>query len=124
MADPPADPPTTPAADLGRSYGEMLSPSAWEVEVGDPGVPGTPAEAVATAPPPVRRIVEALLFVGGVPLTAARAAQAVRGLTTAQLTEAIDALNQDYRQQGRPYTIQAHEHGYVLVLRPAFRLVV
>jgi segregation and condensation protein B len=75
-------------------------------------------------PPPVGRILEALLFVGGAPLTAERAAAAVRGLTPAQFTQALDALNDDYRRQGRPYLIQPQGQGHVLVLRPRFRAVV
>ncbi len=74
-----------------------------------------------SAPPPLRRIVEAMLFIGGAPLTAERAAEAVRGLTTEQLREIIDGLNRDYRQQGRPYRIQVREQSYELVLQPRFR---
>jgi segregation and condensation protein B len=44
-------------------------------------------------------------------------------LTTAQFTEAIAALNQNYRRQGRPYIIQAYGQGYSLTLRPRFRSV-
>jgi segregation and condensation protein B len=67
--------------------------------------------------------VEALLFVGGPPLSEARAGEAVRGLTAAQLSQAIDSLNEDYRRQGRPYLIQPQGHGYVLTLRPRHRRV-
>jgi segregation and condensation protein B len=68
-------------------------------------------------------VVEALLFVGGAPLTAARACETIRGLTEAQFTEAIDALNAAYRGQGRPYLIQAQAQGYVLALRPRHKPV-
>jgi segregation and condensation protein B len=78
----------------------------------------------SAAPPPPLRIVESLLFVGGAPLTAVRACEAVRGLTAEQFTQAIDDLNRDYRRQGRPYRIQARDQGYELVLRPRFRGVV
>jgi segregation and condensation protein B len=73
------------------------------------------------SPPPLRRIVEAMLFVGGAPLTAERAAEAVRRLTAEQFREAVDGLNRDYRQQGRPYRIQVREQGCELVLQPRFR---
>lgn len=73
------------------------------------------------APPPLRRIVEAMLFVGGAPLTVERAAEAVRGLTAEQFREIIDGLNRDYRQQGRPYRIQMREQGYEFALQPRFR---
>jgi segregation and condensation protein B len=75
----------------------------------------------SAAPPPLRRIVEALLFVGGAPLTAVRAAESVRGLTAEQFREALDTLNREYRQQGRPYRIQMREQGCELVIQPRFR---
>jgi segregation and condensation protein B len=75
-------------------------------------------------PPTPKRIIEAFLFIGGPPLTAERGAQAIRGLSEAQFHEAVAELNLAYRQQGRPYTIQAREQGYVLTLRPRFRSVV
>jgi segregation and condensation protein B len=75
------------------------------------------------APPPLPRVVEALLFVGGAPLTAARACETVRGLSETQFVETIAALNAEYRGQGRPYLIQAQADGYVMTLRPRFKPV-
>jgi segregation and condensation protein B len=49
------------------------------------------------------------------------AAAAIRGLTPAQFSQALAALNRDYRRQGRPYAIQAQGQGYCLTLRPRFR---
>jgi segregation and condensation protein B len=94
----------------------------WEVDVGETEASGE-MSADSVVPPPMPSIVEALLFVGGPPLTADRAAQAIRGLTAAQFTQAIDALNHAYRRQGRPYVIQNQDQGYVLTLRPRFRSV-
>jgi segregation and condensation protein B len=74
-------------------------------------------------PPPLERIVEALLFVGGAPLSVVRACETVRGLTSVQFSESIASLNREYRQQGRPYRIALRDKGYELVLRPAFRTV-
>ena len=98
-------------------------PQPWQADpVGDPepAPESTPAPA---APPPLERIVEALLFIGGPPLTAVRAGEVVRGLTPAQFAQVIEALNRDYRQQGRPYLVQPQDQGYVLALRPRFRPV-
>jgi segregation and condensation protein B len=78
---------------------------------------------VEDSPPPLSRIIEALLFVGGAPLSVARTCETVRGLTPEQLTQAIAGLNHDYQVQGRPYRIQLREEGYEMVLRPAFREV-
>ncbi len=82
-----------------------------------------PAPEVEATPPPVHRIIEALLFVGGLPLTLQRAGSAIRGLTVEQFTETVDGLNRDYRRQGRPYYIQAQGDGFVLALRPRYRPV-
>lgn len=75
-------------------------------------------------PPPPARIIEALLFVGGAPLTAARAGEIVRNLGAEPFRAIIDELNRTYRQQARPYVIVSRENGYVLTLKSAFRSVV
>jgi segregation and condensation protein B len=68
-----------------------------------------------------KRLVEALLFVGGNPLTAEGAAEVIRGLAPDQFSESVDSLNLDYRRQGRPYFIRLNDHGYVLELRPRYK---
>jgi segregation and condensation protein B len=78
----------------------------------------------AQSPPPEERLVEAMLFLGGPPLTPARAGDAVRGLTLERLADAVDRLNHAYRAHGRPYHIQMREQGYELVLRPRYVRVV
>src|SRR5271170_7957009 len=96
----------------------------WGVDTPEALEPSAVIEpAPAEGPPSPRRILEAFLFVGGRPLTAATAGEAIRGLTAEQFVEAIAELNRDYKQQGRPYTIQPRERGYVLALRPRFRPV-
>src|SRR5262249_42716951 len=134
----------TPTQDLGRLYGELLS-GAWEVDVPEtadmprtepplpdaaPPEPSASTAAGRTARPPESepppsplRILEALVFVGGAPLTAERACETIRGLTPAQFDDIIDTLNRDYRRQGRPYWIQAQKTGHVLTLRSRFRAV-
>jgi segregation and condensation protein B len=104
---------------LAASYGSLLGRHA---EPDPPAVgPAAPAEDGSTAPPPLERIVEALLFVGGAPLTAERACEAVRGLTAEQFSRAVDALNRSYRALGRPCRIQARDQGYELALLPRYR---
>lgn len=80
-----------------------------------------PADA---APPSPLRIVEALLFVGGAPLSARRAGELIRGLEEEQFAQAVDTLNRAYRAQNRPYIIASGPDGYALVLRPTHRHVV
>jgi segregation and condensation protein B len=114
------------AQQLGQSYEALLGRDLWEVDVNDsttPAVDSTAGGNGHAAPPPLARILEALLFVGGVPLTAQRAGEAIRGLTPEQFVEVIDSLNRDYRQQGRPYRIQTQERGYVLTLHTRYRPV-
>jgi segregation and condensation protein B len=113
----------TSAGDLGRSYAALVGQTGWQLDVPDTA-PAAAAQATVspgTVPPSPLRIVEALFFVGGVPLTAAAACGAVRGLTPEAFAQSIDVLNQAYRQQGRPYAIQAQGPGFVLNLRPRFR---
>jgi segregation and condensation protein B len=116
----------TSVEDLGRSYGALLD-QQWEIDglsVAGEGAPPMEPAPIPESPPAPLRILEALLFVGGPPLTAVRAAEIVRGLTPAQFQEAVDALNRDYRRQGRPYTIVSQGPGHVLTLRPHFRGVI
>lgn len=108
---------------LAQAYGEVLAqpwpdlPDCGEEDLSDPAAQGE------ASPPPPPRIVEALLFVGGPPLTAARACEAVRGLTPELFTRILDGLNRDYRRQGRPYRVQARDQGFELAPRPRFRAV-
>jgi segregation and condensation protein B len=112
------------AGDLAQCYERLLDQEGYvsgaESE-GPPRASESPPVEEAASPPPLRRIIEAMLFVGGAPLTAARAAEAVRGLTVEQFRDLLDELNRDYRQQGRPYRIQVREQGCELVLQPQFR---
>jgi segregation and condensation protein B len=114
--------------ELGRSYAALLGGGGtWEVDRGEgPAGPGAVPPAgpeAAEVPPPPPRIVEALLFVGGAPLSAAAACEAVRGLTPELFAQAVDSLNRAYRRQGRPYVIKPQGDGYVLTLRPAYRTI-
>jgi segregation and condensation protein B len=64
-----------------------------------------------------------MLFVGGHPLAAAVACSTIRGLTPERFQASIEALNRRYRDQWRPYAIEARDDGYVLVIRPAYQNV-
>ena len=108
--------------------------SAWQLEIEAPftmdaaSAQATPARRersrpATPKPPPLHRLVEAMLFVGGSPLTLAKATEVIRGLNQDHLIEAVDSLNDVYRRQGRPYLIEERERGYVLALRPAYRFV-
>jgi segregation and condensation protein B len=110
---------------MGKRYAALLQQQAWTSEA-EPSVetPEAGMEADAEAIPPTpAQIVEALLFVGGGPLAASRAAEIVRGLGDEQFHDVVRRLNRAYRDQGRPYLIQAQGNGYVLTLRPRYRSV-
>jgi segregation and condensation protein B len=83
-------------------------------------IPRTPP--VAEEPPPSpEQLIEAMLFVGGHPLTAEVACAAVRGLTAERFQGAVDSLARRYRQQRRPYAVQPRDGGFVIAILPAFR---
>jgi segregation and condensation protein B len=86
------------------------------------------AEVVASdsQEPPLSaaQILEALLFVGGRPLTVRQLADVLGGsLDTTQVEELLAGLNQTYSAQGRPYEIRLVSGGYRLELRPEFEKV-
>ena len=74
-----------------------------------------------STPPTSEKILEAILFLGGPPLTLDKARQAIRGLTVDDFRNSIDAMTRRYRIQNRPYQIQSTESGYYLEVKPAFR---
>jgi segregation and condensation protein B len=69
------------------------------------------------------QILEAMLFVGGAPLTLEAISTVIRGFTAERVREVVDGLNRKYRVQNRPYTIEARETGFVMAVKPAFRAV-
>src|SRR5262249_43651279 len=97
MIPPPELPDDLTPDGLGDAYAELLASQGADAEAAEPPMAmeaGTPhvraphvraREAAAAAPPTDEpppsptRIIEALLFVGGEPLTAARACEIVRG---------------------------------------------
>lgn len=147
MTEPAPAPPDEPneAADLGQAYAALIGQQEWQLDVAEPAEPSAelgarsaepPAhpteEATAPSsefrapsseepPPPPARLIEAMLFAGGQPLTPERAADVVRGLSLDQFRAAIDELNRTYRRQGRPYAIRGGVGGFVLTVLPAYR---
>ncbi|HEY3789884.1 MAG TPA: SMC-Scp complex subunit ScpB [Urbifossiella sp.] len=124
--------------ELGQAAAAQLGNVPWELEAElpemileeepPPEVPialptkPEPIAVVPSEPPPSpEQIVEAMLFVGGHPLTESIARSAVRGLTAEGFQEAIDALNRRYRKQRRPYSVQPRDDGFVLAILPAYR---
>ncbi len=69
-------------------------------------------------------IIEAVLFVGGTPLTTKKLCGILRGDFTADaVDQVIDSLNRRYADENRPYLIQLGEGGYRLTLAPEYESV-
>src|SRR5262245_47444726 len=145
----PTDPPNEadPLA-LGRAAASQLGSGDWQLDTIEEPAPEESGERGASAPrvecelpdasalprradaprspnpevpPSPEQLIEAMLFVGGHPLTSAVACAAVRGLTPERFRLAVDAINKQYRDQRRPYAIEPRDDGFVLIVRPAYR---
>ncbi len=124
--------------ELGEAYAALLNPqradpypdetevAAGERDAGDAEdqplrvLAGSDDDACEITP---RTIVEAILFVGnpaGEPLTSERIASLMRGVTPPEIDDVVAELNEEYVQQGRPYTIRSVAAGYQLLLRDEF----
>jgi segregation and condensation protein B len=141
MATEPDTPEPSPL-DIGRIAAKQLAGSDWQVEVETPlsetsdlvqpsveeSFASQPEQAPAVrspsstriAPPAPEQLVEAMLFVGGQPLTADRFCAILR-VPADVFHAAVDALTRKYKAQNRPYSIQPRDDGYALVIRPLFR---
>ncbi len=70
------------------------------------------------------QVLEALLFVGGQPLTGRHLADILGGSHThEQVDQLLVDLNQTYLREGRPYEIRLTEGGYRMLLKPEFAAV-
>ncbi len=68
-----------------------------------------------------KQVVEAALFVGGIPLTAKKLSGLFHTDHGFGFVEClIDELNQQYQKEGRPYSITLGEGGYRMALLPDF----
>lgn len=108
--------------ELGQAAASRIGPAEWQLDAeltAEPEIdpPGSPSDT----PPSPEQIIEAMLFVGGHPLTPPVACSAVRGLTPERFQAAIDALNRKYREQLRPYAVQPRDGGFVLAVPPSYR---
>lgn len=78
-------------------------------------------KTISETPPPLGRIIEALLFASPQPLSAEKLGGIIRGLSPSLLEETIHEINRRYHRQARPYMIVANSNGYQLLLRGRFR---
>lgn len=139
-------PPDPTPLELGQAAAARLGGGSWSVDVDESALTEPePSTALTRLPPPPKaeprpvalfpstvqtpaepppapiQIVEAMLFVGGPPLTPEKVCSAIRGLTVERIRELIDELARKYRRQHRPYTIQPQGDGFALVVKPQYR---
>lgn len=74
-------------------------------------------------PPPIEKVVEAMFFVGGQPLTSQRACEILRGLDLKEFVVVIGGLNRKYKLENRPYRIQPKGNGYEMTILPKYRII-
>jgi segregation and condensation protein B len=74
-------------------------------------------------PPPIEKVVEAMFFVGGQPLTSQRACEILRGLDLKEFVAIIGSLNRKYKLENRPYRIQPKGNGYEMTILPKYRII-
>ncbi len=93
---------------------------AVEEAPGD-GAPGAPGRGSGPVTP--LGLLEAMLFVGdrdNRPLTAARAAELMRGVEPGEIGGLVAELNRRYTQSGCPYFVAEDSDGYRITLRKPF----
>lgn len=126
-----AQAPSPPAAEVtdSDSVATEATASIEAAPVAVSSVPATtlePATAVIDSGPIVseKQVVEAALFVGGMPLTAKKLSSLFHTDHGFGFVECLlDELNRQYAEEGRPYAITLGEGGYRLSLLPEFESV-
>lgn len=106
--------------------GDRISPEELTAELTQLANQGANRQPVAPKSGTVtpREILEALLFVGGEPLTTRKLINVLRGEFTAEFIESqIEGLNAQYTREGRPYEIRLAEGGYRMTLREDFERI-
>jgi len=120
-----ATPPTANAiagAEADRVEPEQLAAEIAELadEAARRQEPTTQQPAAVTP----REILEALLFVGGEPLSSRKLSNVLRGEFSNEFIEGeLDRLNSLYSREGRPYEIRLGDGGYRLALREDFERI-
>jgi len=89
--------------------------SASDLQASEPSASPLPPRITAT------QVIEAAIFVGGEPLTTKKLCYMLKGDYDLDAIErAIEELNRQYQDEGRPYEIRLGEGGYRMVLHEDF----
>jgi segregation and condensation protein B len=91
----------------------LLNPPAEAAFPAAPAAPAADKQAADVRSPEPAALLEALLFAGGPPLSAA-AVGTVLQLNPADVVAIADGLNAKYRQQRRPYAVRHDSGGFTL----------
>jgi len=104
--------------------------SATDQSVTENGPDAAAASPPEGSPDPIpqrvtaRQVIEAAIFVGGDPLTSKKLCYMLKGDYDLDAVErAIEDLNLQYVDEGRPYEIRLGEGGYRMVLREEFERI-
>jgi len=119
---------TSPTSDTAEESQPPISEAATGLEDLQGQPPHEPAPAADettedTGPVTPLGILEAMLFVGdrgSRPLTAARAAELMRGVEPGEVVDLVAELNRRYAQNACPYFVAEDSDGYRLTLRKPF----
>lgn len=120
----PFDPATAPdeseAGFTAQAVAEPANPETSVVRAPDHADGSQGVSPRATA----RQVLEAALFVGGELLSTKTLVRLLRNEFTPEFIDsALDSLNRQYAEEGRPYEIRMADGGWELALRPAFERV-
>lgn len=109
--------PTAPSVESATI--ESQAPAGPRLASGTERPPALPADGPTSVSP--EQVIEAVLVVGGGPVTARKFCSILRGSADVAAVERfIDDLNDQYVAEGRPYEIRLGDGGYRLELRPEF----
>ncbi len=125
---PPAEEIAQPDSSSAVAATEVVAPNntAPVTASNAPAPASKPTAAVIDSAPRVseKQVVEAALFVGGMPLTAKKLSSLFHTDHGFGFVECLlDELNRQYAEEGRPYAITLGEGGYRLSLLPEFESV-
>lgn len=87
----------------------------------EPVTTDTAAQPANEPLPTPERVIEALLFASDTPLSTARLADLVGGVTPAIVQDCIEVLNAEYAASGRAFRISAIAGGYQMLTTPVFQ---
>jgi segregation and condensation protein B len=107
-----------PSAEPG-DHSAVVAESSGAAPASEPSAGSSPTVEGGRVTP--AQVIEAILFVGGQPLTAKAICSALRGDFDADFVErSVDEINRRYSAQNRPYEVRLGDGGYRIILHSEF----